>query len=72
MCPRPDRLRLPAVLSVGWHDDQKRQTNAQLQTSTDPTEALRLHNEVTSLTAQLAEVEERWVLLQEEVGEGDI
>ena len=48
-------------------DDQKRQTNNQLMTATDPAEALRLHNEVSALTTQLAEVEDRWCQLQEEV-----
>ena len=52
-------------------DDQKKQTHTQLQTSTDPKEALRLHNEVTALTTQLAEAEERWLMLQEELGEGE-
>src|SRR5205823_3578818 len=48
-------------------DDQKRQTNGQLMTATDPAEALRLHNEVSTLTTQLAEVEDRWCQLQEEI-----
>jgi ATP-binding cassette subfamily F protein 3 len=50
-------------------DDQKRQTSSQLMTATDPAEALRLHNEVTSLTTQLAESEDRWCVLQEELNE---
>jgi ATP-binding cassette subfamily F protein 3 len=50
-------------------DDQKRQTNSQLMTATDPAEALRLHNEVSNLTTQLAEAEDRWCQLQEEVNE---
>ncbi len=50
-------------------DDQKKQANGQLMTATDPTEALRLHNEVSSLTTQLAEAEDRWCQLQEEVNE---
>jgi ATP-binding cassette subfamily F protein 3 len=50
-------------------DDQKRQTNSQLMTATDPGEALRLHNEVSALTTQLAEAEDRWCQLQEEVNE---
>jgi ATP-binding cassette subfamily F protein 3 len=50
-------------------DDQKRQTSSQLMTTTDPAEALRLHNEVTSLTTQLAESEDRWCVLQEELNE---
>jgi ATP-binding cassette subfamily F protein 3 len=47
-------------------DEQKRELNGQLLATTDPGEALRLHNEVTALTAQLAAAEERWCALQEE------
>jgi ATP-binding cassette subfamily F protein 3 len=50
-------------------DDLKRQTNDRLMIATDPAEALRLHNEVTALTSQLAEAEDRWCQLQEEVNE---
>jgi len=50
-------------------DDQKKQTNAQLMTATNPTKAMRLHNEVSALTTQLAEAEDRWCQLQEEVNE---
>ncbi len=52
-------------------DEQKRQTNSLLQVSTVPSEALRLHNEVSALTTQLAEVEDRWCQLQEEVDGAD-
>jgi ATP-binding cassette, subfamily F, member 3 len=52
-------------------DEKKRQTNDQLLGSTDPTEALRLHNEVADLTSQLAKAEEDWCRLQEELGETD-
>jgi ATP-binding cassette subfamily F protein 3 len=48
-------------------DDQKRQTNEQLFAATEPAEALRLHNEVAALTMQLAEAEDRWCQLQEEI-----
>ncbi len=48
-------------------DEQKRQVNAQLLESTDPAEALRLHNEVQALATQLAEAEDRWCQLQEEL-----
>ena len=37
----------------------------------EPPEALRLHNEVATLTKQLAEAEDRWCQLQEEVNERD-
>jgi ATP-binding cassette subfamily F protein 3 len=50
-------------------DEQKKQANGQLMTATDPDEALRLHNEVTSLTTQLAEAEDRWCQLQAETDE---
>ena len=48
-------------------DDQKRQANDQLMTATDPAAALKLHNEVTALITQLAEAEDRWCQLQEEI-----
>ncbi len=50
-------------------DDQKKKTNAQLMQATDPKEALRLHNEVAELTTQLAEAEEKWCSLQDELGD---
>lgn len=50
-------------------DDQKRQTHAQLMQSSNPDEALRLHQEVETVSAQLAEAEERWCELQAEIGE---
>ncbi len=53
--------------TIATLDDQKKQTNAKLMQSTDPKEALKLHNEVSALTTQLAEAEERWLQLQEEV-----
>jgi len=53
--------------SIAQLDAQKREANDQLLITTDPAEALRLHNEVASLAAQIAEAEERWCQLQEEV-----
>ena len=52
--------------TIAQLDLQKRSLDAQLLQSTDATEALRLHNEVSALTAQLGEAEERWCRLQEE------
>ncbi len=46
-------------------DEQKRSLNGQLLETADPTEALRLHNDVTAVTAELNEAEERWCALQE-------
>jgi ATP-binding cassette, subfamily F, member 3 len=50
-------------------DEQKKLANTQLMQTTDATEALRLHNEVASLTTQLADTEQRWFQLQEQLGE---
>lgn len=50
-------------------DAQKRQSNARLMETTDAAESLRLHNEVESLGQELATAEERWCLLQEELGD---
>ena len=54
--------------TIAQLDEQKRSLNAQLLESTDAAEALRLHNEVAALTAQLAEAEDRWCRLQEQLG----
>jgi ATP-binding cassette subfamily F protein 3 len=53
--------------TIAQHDEQKRALNAELMASTDATEALRLHNEVTALTARLAQAEDRWCRLQAEL-----
>ena len=50
-------------------DGEKKQANSQLMSATDPAEAMRLHNEVAALAAQLASAEERWCELQAEVDE---
>ena len=52
-------------------DDQKRQVNGQFLQTTDPTESLRMHHEITELTKQLADSEERWCRLQEELDENE-
>jgi ATP-binding cassette subfamily F protein 3 len=48
-------------------DKDKNEFNAQLLQETDPHEAMRLHEEVTRLTEELATAEERWCELQEEL-----
>ena len=48
-------------------DDQKKQSNNLLMNCSDAKEALRLHDEVTALTTQLDEAEERWCELQAEM-----
>ena len=55
--------------TIAQLDEQKRQTNDQLLKSSDAAEALRLHNEVTALSAKIAEAEDRWCQLQEELAE---
>ncbi|AMV17751.1 ABC-F family ATP-binding cassette domain-containing protein [Planctomyces sp. SH-PL14] len=50
-------------------DEEKKKANAQLMEATDPKEAMRLHQEVTTLATQLTEAEEKWCALQEELGE---
>jgi ATP-binding cassette subfamily F protein 3 len=52
-------------------DDQKKLSNTQLMSATDAKEAMRLHNEVIELAKQLGHAEERWCVLQEELGEMD-
>jgi ATP-binding cassette subfamily F protein 3 len=53
--------------AIAQLDEQKRTLSAQLMNTSDAIEALRLHNEVTAVTAQLTEAEERWCQLQEEI-----
>jgi len=49
-------------------DDEKRAKEAQLMTESNAKTALTLHNEVTELKGQLAELEVRWLELQEILG----
>jgi ATP-binding cassette subfamily F protein 3 len=53
--------------TIAQLDEQRRAINDQLLKSTDSAEALRLHNEVQALTAPLAQAEERWCELQEQM-----
>jgi ATP-binding cassette, subfamily F, member 3 len=46
-------------------DQRKRELNAQLLQSTDPAQALKLHQEITSLAKELEPLEHRWCELQE-------
>jgi len=41
-----------------------------LLTATDPAEAMRLHAALTAAADKLSAAEERWLALQEDVGEG--
>ena len=53
--------------SIAQLDEQKKTLNAQLMNTSNATEALRLHNEVTAVSSQLAEAEDRWVELNEQI-----
>lgn len=53
--------------TITQFDEQKRSLTAQLLQSTDADEALRLHEELSALTVPLAEAEERWCRLQEDI-----
>jgi ATP-binding cassette subfamily F protein 3 len=50
-------------------DGEKKQKQEKLMNTSDADEALKLHNEVTALATQLAEAEEKWLALQQELGE---
>ncbi len=60
---RKERQNLERTISR--LDAQMRQLQSQLLSSTDPAEALRLHNDVVALSGQLADAEEAWCRLQE-------
>jgi ATP-binding cassette subfamily F protein 3 len=49
-------------------DELKKLSNTQFLSSTDPQEAIRLHKEIDELTRQLTDAEERWCVLQQELG----
>jgi len=48
-------------------DDEKKEINKRLMETTDADEALKLHTEFTTVTAQLNETEDRWLELTEEI-----
>jgi ATP-binding cassette subfamily F protein 3 len=48
-------------------DERRRELNAKMLETTDPDEALRLHNEISEIAAQLKPIEDRWCELQETV-----
>jgi len=61
----PKKLLKTIEKTIAQLDAQKRELDSQLMNSSDAKEALRLHNEASTVAAQLAEAEERWVELQE-------
>ncbi len=48
-------------------DDEKKELNKRLMETTDADEALKLHTEFTTVSAQLNETEDRWLELTEEI-----
>ena len=50
-------------------DSEKRERQAALLAATDPDEALRLHGDMTAVADKLAAAEERWLALQEQLGQ---
>ncbi len=58
--------------SIARLDEQKRTVNAELIKATDPDEAVRLHNDLTKLSAELETAEHRWCELQESVEADDV
>jgi ATP-binding cassette, subfamily F, member 3 len=53
--------------SIARLDEQKRQINGQFLAATDPADSMRLHTELAAVTSQLADAEQRWCELQEEI-----
>lgn len=47
-------------------DDEKKELNAALMSETDPDEAVRLHEKISEVQAELNDAEERWMELSEE------
>ncbi len=58
--------------SIERLDKRKHEVNEQLLEAVDPDEALRLHEELTGIVAELEPMEHRWCELQQQVEEEDI
>ncbi len=50
-------------------DEQRKELDARMQKTADVNEAMKLHTQLEEVRAELAEAEERWVEIQEELGE---
>ncbi len=55
--------------TIAQLDDRRRTLNAQMMETRSAAEALKLHTEIESITGQLAPAEERWLELQEDLGD---
>jgi ATP-binding cassette, subfamily F, member 3 len=67
--PRDERARRKEMATlektISRLEGEKRSTNEQLLAATDPAQALRLHQELASLSAELETAEQRWFRLQD-------
>ena len=55
--------------SIAKLDEQKKELNVQMLNTSDAKKAMALHTQIELVTKELAEVEERWCELQQELGE---
>ncbi len=55
--------------TIAQLDDRRRTLNAQMMETRSASEALKLHNEIATITGQLTPAEERWLELQEDLGD---
>ena len=53
--------------AIAQLDERKRTLNSRYQSESDSQESLRLHEELSSVMAELSEAEEKWSRLQEEM-----
>jgi ATP-binding cassette subfamily F protein 3 len=55
--------------SIAKLDEQKKSLNAEMMNTSDAKKAMDLHTQLEAVTKELADVEEKWVELQQELGE---
>ena len=72
--PQRDQRRIRKEISklekaIARLDEEKSTLNAEMLNTTDAEDAMRVHEELTRVTTELEQSEERWCELQEELGE---
>jgi ATP-binding cassette, subfamily F, member 3 len=55
--------------AIARQDDQKKALNAQMLNCTDANETMKLHTRIEQLNVELADAEEKWCRLQQDLGE---
>ncbi|MFZ9092238.1 MAG: ABC transporter ATP-binding protein, partial [Planctomycetaceae bacterium] len=55
--------------SIAKLDESRKQLEAEMGNTADVDQAMKLHTQLESVKQELAEAEERWVEIQEELGE---